>query len=204
MPDYSKGKIYKLTTPLSDEVYYGSTIQLLSKRKGGHKDKYLKWKKTNVKYISSCKLFEYDCNEVCITLIENYPCNSKEELEARERYYIENNICINKNIPQRTQKEYREDNQDIIKEYREKNNEKLKEYHKQHYLENKEKIKDRNKNYCLENKEKVNQYKKEWELQNKERLKEKRKKWVEENKERLKQYKKEWELHNKEKIKRTN
>jgi hypothetical protein len=58
-------------------------------------------------------------------LVEKFPCESKDELHARERYYIENNECVNKYIPNRTNAEYRQDN--IIhlkahaKEYREKN-----------------------------------------------------------------------------------
>jgi hypothetical protein len=165
MPDYSKGKIYKLSTPFSNEVYYGSTVQLLSKRKGSHKEKYLKWKNTNINYMTSFKLFEYDSNEVCITLIENYSCNSKEELEARERYYIENNICVNKRIPQRTGIERYNDNKDII----------LKK-NKEYYLKNKIKCDNYKKEHYEENKEHFNQYKKEWYQQNKERLKQKRNK----------------------------
>ena len=31
-----------------------------------------------------------------IELVENYPCNSKEELEKKEGEYIKNNECVNK------------------------------------------------------------------------------------------------------------
>jgi hypothetical protein len=48
-------------------------------------------------------------------LVENYSCNSKKELETRERYYIENNECVNKNMPTRTMKEYQEENKEKIK-----------------------------------------------------------------------------------------
>ena len=36
-----------------------------------------------------------------IFLIESYPCNSKDELIARERYYIETMECVNKTMKQR-------------------------------------------------------------------------------------------------------
>jgi hypothetical protein len=55
--------------------------------------------------VSSYKLFEdYGINNIDIILVENYPCNNKYELEAKERWYIENNDSINKNIPTRTKK----------------------------------------------------------------------------------------------------
>jgi hypothetical protein len=62
------------------------------------------------------------------------------ELQARERYYIENNECVNKIIPNQTKKEWNEKNQEKIKEYnqeyQEKNQEKVKEYKKKYYEKN--------------------------------------------------------------------
>ena len=37
-----------------------------------------------------------------IELVENYACNSKEELNAREGFYIQNNECVNKLVAGRT------------------------------------------------------------------------------------------------------
>lgn len=110
MPNYQNGKIYKLVSNVSDKVYYGSTTQSLSLRKSGHKKTYNKIKKGDVKRgkVSSFDLFEE--GDVDIVLIENFPCESKEELHARERHYIENNECLNKNIPGRTRKEWKEQN----------------------------------------------------------------------------------------------
>jgi len=103
MPDYSKGKIYKLTTPHDPElVYYGSTVLPLHKRKSHHKEDYIK---KNAK-ITSKQLFDLSVDDVIITLVENVNCNSKEELYQRERFYIENNNCINKQMPGRTKKEW--------------------------------------------------------------------------------------------------
>ena len=60
-----------------------------------------------------------------IVLIESYPCNSKDELHARERYHTNNIDCVNKikgqgiyNILGRKgyDKEYRELNKDKLKE----------------------------------------------------------------------------------------
>ena len=81
--DYSKGKIYKIVHQASGLVYYGSTCSTLKKRFTDHKSK-LK--------CSSKKLFQYDDTIPEIFLVEEYPCESKEELLRRERFYMENNI----------------------------------------------------------------------------------------------------------------
>jgi hypothetical protein len=57
-------------------------------------------------------------------LVENYPCNSKDELKARERYYIENNDCVNINVPTITTKEKIEAEPEKTKEMKKKWNEK--------------------------------------------------------------------------------
>ena len=47
-----------------------------------------------------------------IELIEDFPCNSKKELNRREGQHIRNNDCVNKNIAGRTKKEWNLDNKD--------------------------------------------------------------------------------------------
>ncbi len=133
---YSKGKIYKLCSKIINDneeqlIYIGSTIEpYLCNRLCKHKAKYKRCLNEFNDYISSYKLFEkYGINGVSIILIENYPCNSKQELEAKERWYIENNICVNKNIPTRTEQEYNAENKEIIKMKK-----------KEFYIENKDKI----------------------------------------------------------------
>jgi len=81
MKDYNQGKIYKIIDESNGDVYIGSTIQTLKSRYHTHgifKD-YNKLK-------CNCK----------IILIEDYPCNSRRELEEREQYFIDNTECINK------------------------------------------------------------------------------------------------------------
>jgi hypothetical protein len=123
---YSRGKIYKLVPKTYEGVYityYGSTCEkYLSSRLSKHKYDYKN------KIVSSFKLFEdYGIDNIDIILVENYPCNNRYELEARERFYIEGNICLNKAIPTRTYKEYYQDNKEEIsekgKKYRELNKE---------------------------------------------------------------------------------
>jgi hypothetical protein len=152
MPDYNNGKIYKIVnSEMPNLVYIGSTTQKLNIRLQGHKDKSNK--------CTSKALFEHGQPE--IILLEDYPCETKTELEKRERYWIEGNQCVNTKIPCRTNKEYREDNKEKIietsKVYRQDNKEKLNEYRKTYYQDNNEKIKENAKAYRLNNKEKINE-----------------------------------------------
>ena len=144
MPNYQDGKIYKITGT-NDEgkelIYIGSTVQKLCVRFGGHK-KDMK----NDKNVTSQQVLI--CSNCLITLIELFPCNSKEELLMRERYYYDLYDCVNKMKPillegekKEYEKEYYIENADKkkenVKQYRIENADKKKEYHKQYYLKNK-------------------------------------------------------------------
>ena len=86
--------------------------------------------------------------------MENYPCNSNDELTSRERYYIENNECVNKIIPTRSHEEYKEHNREWYKSY-------MKEYNKKYRKENHDKILKQQREHYYANKEKVLQQHKE-------------------------------------------
>ena len=127
---YQNGKIYKLVSDVSDDVYYGSTCLPLAKRFWKHKDGYNQFtKRRKGNYVSSFPILARGFNTVDIVLVEEYPCDNKMQLLRRERYYIENNDCVNKQVPTRTQKEYRADNRNRINARK-----------REHYLENKERI----------------------------------------------------------------
>jgi hypothetical protein len=81
MADYSKGKIYKLSGNGRD--YYGSTTQPLTKRYYHHKNN-----------ITGC-IREMLGTDFKIELIEEFPCKTKQELEDRELFWINNNECVN-------------------------------------------------------------------------------------------------------------
>ena len=131
--DYSKSKIYRIVCDTTGLVYIGSTVEALSRRLSGHKVAYKRYLKGLVRYVTSFDILKNDNYK--IILIENYPCNSKEELEREERKYIESIECVNKFIPGRTQKEWIETNKDKIKEYtkeyRETNKDKINEKQKE-------------------------------------------------------------------------
>jgi len=162
MPNYKNSKIYKLWSPQGDDIYIGSTVNSLAKRKAQHKEEYIKGKG-----ITSKILFEkYD--DIRIELIEDFPCENRMELNKREGHYIRTLVCVNKIIPGRTSKEYFQDNKEKIKEYLEINKEHIKEY-----LENnREKIKERKHEWYEKNKEKIKEYDKQYRINNKEKMNE--------------------------------
>jgi hypothetical protein len=125
--DYSTSKIYKIISKdLShDLIYIGSTCKDLRKRLANHKRDWKRWKNGKYNYVKSFDLFNK--GEVDIVLIENFPCKTKPELHARERYHIENTKCANKYIPGRTKKEYDEDHKDQKKKYYEDHKDHLKQ-----------------------------------------------------------------------------
>ena len=84
--------------------------------------------------MSSFILFdEYGVDNCECILIENFSCESKDELRAREAYLIKTIKCVNKNIPfgnrVANKKEYREKHRDhkleTDKLYRESHREEL-------------------------------------------------------------------------------
>lgn len=131
--DYSKGKVYRVICNKTGKVYIGSTCSTLTKRLSEHKKSYKQWLKKTLNYNTVFEIIEQE--NYNIILIEEYPCKNINQLEARERFFIESMLCVNKQIPGRTQKEYRADNRNTIlqqkQEYREQNrdiiNEKQKE-----------------------------------------------------------------------------
>ena len=116
MTNYNNGKIYKIESSLGNMVYYGSTTkQYLSQRMTTHRNHYKYWLKGKSNNVTSYKLFEeYGLENCKIVLVENYPCNSKDELTSREAYFIRNFECVNKHVPNRTPREYYEENKEVL------------------------------------------------------------------------------------------
>ena len=115
MINYQDGRIYRLVCDATGKQYIGSTIQSLHKRVWAHRGSYNKWKTTGKDYCTAYELFE--SGEVEIFLVEDYPCERKEQLQARERYWIETLECVNKVIPTRTRQEYLEVHKQEIKDW---------------------------------------------------------------------------------------
>ena len=111
MSDYSHGKIYKVTCE-SGLVYIGSTVRTLKKRFTQH-----------TKPTNDCETRHFINPK--IELIENFPCETKQELLWREREWFDKTDCVNKMRPIRSDEEYIEQYLAEGRKYREKNREKL-------------------------------------------------------------------------------
>jgi len=171
-PNYQNAKIYKIYSYENDDVYYGSTVETLSQRMTKHRSNFKQYKNGNIKtsYVTSFKILDFESSK--IELVENYSCNSKEELLQREGYYIRNNNCVNKLIAGRTEKmkkeyikEWRVENKNHIKEqvkeYFDKNKPYFKEKQKEYYELNKQQILEQIKEYRNANRDEINKKKRE-------------------------------------------
>lgn len=107
MEDTVIHKIYRLYG--ADMSYYGSTHQPLYERKATHKSHFKTWKNGKCKW----KCASYDILDACddwdLEIVETLPANSsKAEVLNREKWWITNNECINKNSPLQTKEELKE------------------------------------------------------------------------------------------------
>jgi hypothetical protein len=172
MVNYNNGKIYKIESHLGDKVYIGSTTkEYLSQRMTTHREGYNRWKQGKKELTTSFLLFdEYGIENCLIVLLELCPCESKDQLHAREACYIRTVTCVNKCIPLRTPKEYNDDN---------------KEQHKEYYHENKERILKRLSNYRANNLDKINEQKVSYRKENRERINKKSNEFYQANKDEI-------------------
>ena len=144
MPDYNKAKIYRISA--GDLTYYGSTTQPLCNRMGSHRDDF-----RTGKGCASALVLQQD-PEAKIVLVEDFPCENREQLNAREQHYIETQPCVNKykaytglteaeyNAQYQVQR-YQENKEAILaqhRQYRQDNKEAIKARKSQHYQENRE------------------------------------------------------------------
>jgi len=142
-------KIYKIIDNTNDDTYIGKTEQTLTERLSKHKYDY----KTG-KNCSSCIILKN--GDYKIELVE------ETDDETRERYWIENIECVNKNIPGRTDKERYQDQReyrlDKQKKYNENNKDKIKKYKKEYQLNNKDDKQNYDMKYREDNKLKIRNY----------------------------------------------
>ena len=83
---YNKSKIYKIVNDIDDDIYIGGTTKhYLSSRLNEHRMQFKK-NKTRLLYR---KMDNLGITNFKIVLIESFPCNSKDELTAREQYHID-------------------------------------------------------------------------------------------------------------------
>ena len=134
--DYSKACIYKIACkdPNITDVYVGSTTNL-SKRRYLHNSVCNNCDSKDYNLIVYKFIREHgNFDNWEVVKLEDYPCESYEELTRRERHWFEQ-LCatLNKQVPSRTDREYKQDNRNKLQEYdrqyRKKNRETINEKH---------------------------------------------------------------------------
>jgi hypothetical protein len=168
-------------------IYIGSTAEaMLSNRISGHRQGYKAYVQQEIEKnyvpvvgakkkarVSNCKSFKIvEIGDFEYDTIEYFECNSKRELGKRERHYIElykakyGNLCVNKNIPTRTAKEYNEDNKVYIaecaKKYKIEHKVQIAEYRKKYGSVHKVHSAECKKKYNEENKALIAEYQKKY------------------------------------------
>jgi hypothetical protein len=162
MPDYSKGKIYRIVCNETGEQYIGSTTQTLAQRLSHH---------VSHKNCMSSKIIYRGNYE--IILIEECPCENKNQLLRKERHFIETLDCINIMKPAQTNderlgklREYYKNNKETqlkqSKECYKINRVKKIEYQQKYTSDNKDDIKKTQKEYYDNNREKILEKKREY------------------------------------------
>ena len=108
MCKYENGKIYKILNSVDDEIYIGSTVEKLCQRMAKHKAK--------IEHKPQYKLYQHMAlhgkEKFYIELVELFPCQSKEELRAREGEWIRQIATLNDKVAGRNQKQWYEDNRE--------------------------------------------------------------------------------------------
>ena len=144
MPDYKNGKIYCIRSYLTDDVYIGSTTSPLSTRMVSHRTKF-----KNGIYITSQEILKH--GDAYIELVEDYPCDNKEQLHRREGQVIRaTDKCVNKFIAGRTHAEWCHDNREAYLQQK-----------TEYYQANKAAIIQRVKEFQATHKEQINQRRRE-------------------------------------------
>lgn len=206
--DYSKGKIYIIVCLTSGKIYIGSTCLELHERMEIHKNAiHISVKQNRPLYRA---IAEYGIDDFKIELIENFPCETEDELKSREGFYQSSleswkpEIGYNVRVEKRTKNQRYRDKKDEIRakwlNWRDKNIDAWRESQQRYYEENRDKILEYQKQYRLDNKQKTLNYAREYRQNNKEKIKQGNREWMENNQDRIKEYRKQHYEENKEQI----
>ena len=178
MPKYENSVIYKLKRNDDyddNDIYVGSTTNF-KHRKNCHKTRCNNENQKEYNFpVYQCIRNNGGWDQWVMIPIEQYPCNNKDELKIRERYYIDLlKSKLNKQFPCRTIKEWRDDNKEkkakLDKKYYESNKQIHLEKCKEYRNENKEYLQEYSKKYRDNNKEYFQEYKKQYYESNKQTI----------------------------------
>lgn len=152
MVNYQNGKIYKIVSKNTDKIYIGSTARpRLSERMTEHRSDYAYC--LQHPEARRCKSFDMlalgDCK---IILLESYPCDSKDQLRAREQYYLDIHqksainavksfVCKTSDITVK----HKDNEKEYKRQIYENNKEELKKHYSKYYEDHKEECKARSR-----------------------------------------------------------
>ena len=170
--NYQNGKIYRIVCNATGKQYIGSTCSPISARLAQHRKSYRKYTQQKFHYITSFEILKEGNYE--IILLENCEVENKEQLHKRERHFIETMECVNRQIPTRTHKEYRETHRDELrekhkvyermhrdeirkreKEYREKHSEEKSQYNKSYHETHRDELNKNSRIYYASHREEI-------------------------------------------------
>lgn len=125
--NYQNGKIYKILNYVNNDVYVGSTVNSLCKKMSQHRMNVNNSKKDYAIYAS---MREHGIDNFYIELIEQCPCNTKEELRAKEGQYIRSIGTLNKRIECRSRQEYKDTHKEEAEQHMNDNKERIRQLKK--------------------------------------------------------------------------
>ena len=99
MPNYNNGKVYKIVNNIDNMIYIGSTTTRLCQRMNVHRC-HMRNNNNNATLYKHMR--ELGLENFTIVLIEDYSCNSKDQLLRRERYIFDlhdKQVLLNSNRP---------------------------------------------------------------------------------------------------------
>jgi len=207
---YQSAVIYVLQC-IDNYYYIGSTINNPRFRLNNHKNDSNKYPDRPVYH----HILKIGWHNVMLQVVEEYPCDTKEELQLKEDQYIKESIqddyCLN-HIRAKVSSDERKENvtnyylthrEQILKQhktYLESNKQKVDAYQATYRQENAEERREYSRQYAADHPEQVKATKKAHYEANKEEYIAKQKAYVEANKEAVRQRKREWAVKNKEAI----
>ena len=152
------GRIYKIVSSETDQVYVGSTTQALKTRLSVHKEKYKLYLKNVQHYVTSFDIMKF--SDAKIMLIHEGLFDTKDDLRRLEgQYMLATEHCVNKCIAGRNSHERYMTRADEIKqyqvEYRNNNGDKIREQRRQFRLANKDRLCEISKDYYKNHKDNV-------------------------------------------------
>ena len=201
-PNYQNGKIYIIRNTENDLVYIGSTTKAVANRLAEHKYATKDPKKQNTRLYVAMNAIGADA--FYIELLEDHPCERKEQLNRKEgeliRAYDSIRNGYNKELAGRTIKEYCIDHRDELNEYKREyqtlNRDKISKRHQEYRSQHLEEIHKKSKEYYYKNREKILKRQKDHNSEHRDELnkkaKEYRKNLTQDQRDKRNAYKRAW------------